>query len=63
MPCPLCRSGSVVSFPFDSSRIAWVRGKPIQQWQYGCAPHLIFFQSGLNGETEPNVVPAKTRGP
>ena len=35
-----------------------VRGKPIQQWQHGCAPHPILFQSGLNGEIEPNLIPS-----
>jgi hypothetical protein len=35
-----------------------VRGKPFQQWQHGCAPHLILFQSGLNDETEPKLIPS-----
>jgi hypothetical protein len=32
-----------------------VRRKPCQQRQYGLVPYLIFFQSGLNGETKPNI--------
>jgi hypothetical protein len=36
--------------------VSIVRGKPIQQWRHGCAPHLILFQFGLNGETEPNFI-------